>query len=170
VRHVATGYCERTSGCASEQFSARPRARNRDRARDCENPSARPRVRVPALDAAQQEQDYHDEQDEAEAPARVVAPAAAVRPSWRGPDEQKDQDDEQNESHAVSSISGLFGGGRRGSLVEFLCKAAARVNIHFQGEDKLLLKAQSGPMLSQRRRMITMAEVQRGVLLRVFQL
>src|SRR5256885_15569083 len=55
----------------------------------------------PLLDDPQQEEDDHDEQDQADPPARVVAPAAAVRPRGSRPDEQENQDDEQDETHTA---------------------------------------------------------------------
>src|ERR1043165_5421454 len=106
---------ERASGCASTPVrraaSSRAAAEAVVRLRGF---SFTARAFSPLLDAAQQQKGDHDEQDEAESPARVVAPAAAVGPGGRGPDEQKYQDDNQDQRHNVYSSSsrqaGVCGG------------------------------------------------------------
>jgi transposase len=52
-------------------------------------------VCVPAreLDASGQQEHDHDDQGDADQPARAVAPTAAIAPGREGPDQDQDQDD-----------------------------------------------------------------------------
>src|SRR5438552_3639844 len=63
------------------------------------NTGARQRIsaagRVDASDPVRENQDEHDEEDQSESAARVVAPAAAVRPDRDRPEEEEDQEDDQ---------------------------------------------------------------------------
>src|SRR5262245_32135860 len=56
----------------------------------------------PASDAAHQDQDEQDDDDEPEPAARIVAPAAAVRPGGQRAQKHQYQDHEQDSDHCVS--------------------------------------------------------------------
>jgi hypothetical protein len=51
------------------------------------------------LDLVHQHQDQHDDQNQAETAAGVVAPTSAVRPGGHSAEKQNDQHDEQDKSH-----------------------------------------------------------------------
>jgi hypothetical protein len=56
-------------------------------------------------DSANQPKDQHDQKDQPEPTAGVIAPAGAIRPAWQGADQQKDQNNYQNCAHEPSVFS-----------------------------------------------------------------
>src|SRR6266851_508207 len=66
-----------------------------------------------ALYAPADQQDDNDDQENAEATARIITPTAAVRPGWQGDDEEKDEDDEQDRTHLSSPFSSGHGNHQR---------------------------------------------------------
>ena len=67
--------------------------------RACRSMRASPSTLTVRLSEQDKDQDNH--QDQAEAAGRVIAPAAAVRPSRERADDEQDQDDQDDETHSL---------------------------------------------------------------------